>query len=300
MKPIGRGVVVALGLVATLSGCSMTSVREHPDFASGKRKIHVVAILPTEVEYRHLVFTGENERDPEREKSIASDIESGMVAALQSRGYTAKLDVVEKARSGDKEFNFQLEQFRSAYGQAAKELYAQAMVAEGESTKFKVGVGPLANTFAGLAGADALIIANYQGFDKSSGLMAKEITSSVLLAALTGVYYGPAKSGGRIELSLIDGVSGDVLWSNVFGGPVSAGNSLTSAMARLPQVPGAGDTQVAAGSPAPAPTAAVTASAEAPPAAGMAPAVAANQAHDSAADSSPVPAKQAQPAEAAP
>jgi hypothetical protein len=291
MKQIGKGAIVALVLAATLSGCAMTTVRQHPDFASGKRKINVVAILPTEVEYRHLVFTGENERDPEREKSIASQLESDMVAALQSRGYKAKLDVVEKTHAGDKEFNFQLEQLRSAYVQVAKELYARGMVEEGESTKFKVGVGPLANTFAAIAGADALIIANYQGFDKSSGLMAKEITTSALLGALTGVYYAPAKSGGRVELSLIDGVSGDVLWSNASAGPVSANNSLASAMARLPVVPAVGDTTVASNGPAPAAAATVTTGAQA--------AVAAGQAHD-AADSKLPPAKQGKPAEVAP
>jgi len=274
MKQIGRGVVVSLVLVATLSGCAMTSVRQHPDFASGKRKINVVAILPIGAEYRHLVFTGENERDPEREKTIASEIESDMVAALQWRGYKAKLDVAEKARSGDKEFNFQLEQFRSAYGQVAKELYARGMVEEAESTKFKVGVGPLANSLATIAGADALMIANYQGFDKSPGLMAKEITTSALLGALTGVYYAPAKSGGRIELSLIDGVSGDVLWSNASAGPTSANNSLTKAMAQLPVIPSTGDTKPASDNPTLPASVAATA---------RTPAVAAEtQAHDAA------------------
>lgn len=245
MKKIGRG-GVALVLVVMLSGCgTMTSVRQHPDFVTGKRKINVIAILPVDTEYRHLVFTGENERDPEREKSISTELESDLVSALQGRGYKTKLDVVEKARSGDKEFNFQLEQFKTAYIQAAKELYARAMVEEGESTQFKVGVGPLANNFAVIAGADALMIANYQGFDKSGGLMAKEVTTSVLLGALTGVYYAPAKSGGRVELSLIDGVSGDVLWSNAFAGPVSASRSLTSAMVRLPVVPSTGDINLA-------------------------------------------------------
>ena len=146
-----------------------------------------------------------------------------------------------------------------------------------------------------IAGADALIIANYQGFDKSSGLMAKEITSSVLLGALTGVYYAPAKSGGRIELSLIDGVSGDVLWSNVFGGSLSAGNNLSIAMARLPSVPVTGETKVA--SDGPASTGAVTATAL--PASPAPAAVAANQIHNTS-DSSSVPAKPGQPAEAAP
>lgn len=271
MKQIGRGVIVALLLAATLSGCAMTSVRQHPDFANGERKIKVVAILPAEVEYRHLVFTGENERDAEREKTIASEIESGMGVALQNRGYTTKFDVLNKARSGDKEFNFQLEQLKGAYVQISKELYAQPMVAEEESTKFKVGVGPLANPFAEIAGADALILARYQGFDKSGGLLAKEITGSVLLAALTGVYYVPAKSGGQIELSLIDGVSGEVLWSNAFGGPMEANASLMHATVLLPSVPGAAETKVATENLAPVNAGAATAetppATEAPPAA---------------------------------
>ena len=249
MKQIGRGVIVALVLLATLSGCAMTSVRQHPEFASGKRKINVVAILPSEVEYRHLVFTGENERDAELEKSIASSIESGMSSVLQSHGYTAKSEVLDKAKSGDKEFNFQLEQLKGAYVQVAKELYAQPMVQVEKSDKFKVGVGPLANPFANVAGADALILVRYQGFDKSSGLLTKEVVASALLGVLTGSYYVPAKNGGQIELSLIDGVSGEVLWSNTSGGPVSAYASLVNATAKLPAAPVLGGVAVAAGAP---------------------------------------------------
>jgi hypothetical protein len=304
MKQIERGIIVALLLVATLSGCAMTSVRQHPDFANGERKIKVVAILPSEVEFRHLVFTGENERDPEREKSIASEIESGMATALQGRGYAAKMDVIEKSQSGDKEFNFQLEQFRSAYVQASKELYARAMVEEDESTKFKVGVGPIANPFAAVAGADALMIASYQGFDKSSGLMAKEITTSVLLAALTGVYYGPAQSGGRIELSLIDGVSGNVLWSNASAGPVSAYATLSSATAPLPILAGAGDTKAASGNPIPGSAGTIgetpPAAAEVPPAAVDTTAAASTAHPNSTTDKSLASANQSQPAGAMP
>lgn len=251
MKKIGRGLVVALLLLATLSGCAMTSVRQHPDFASGKRKINVVAILPSEVEYRHLVFTGENERDSEREKSIATDLESGMSTVLQAHGYTPKSDILDKARSGDKEFNFQLEQLKGAYVQVAKELYAQPMIQVEKADKFKVGVGPLANPFATIAGADALMLARYQGFDKSSGLVTKEIVASALLAALTGSYYVPAKNGGQIELSLIDGVSGEILWSNASGGPVGAYASLMSATAKLPSAPVSDDVKAAAGNDAP-------------------------------------------------
>lgn len=223
-----------LVLLVALSGCATTSVRQHPDFASGERKIKVVAILPVEVEYRHLVFTGENERDAEREQSIAREIESGMSVVLQRNGYVAKTDVLDKARSGDKEFNFQLEQLNGAFVQVAKELYAQPMVQVEQSNKFKVGVGPLANTFSAIAGADALVLTRYQGFDKSSGLMTKEVFSSVLFASLTGSISVPAKRGGQIELSLIDGVTGEILWSNTASGPVGAFANLENAMAKLP------------------------------------------------------------------
>lgn len=247
MKQAGKGMVVALVLAVMLSGCAMTSVRQNPDFASGKRKIHVVAILPPEVEYRHLVFTGENERDAEQEKIIATDIESGITTVLQNHGYTVKSDILDKAQSGDKEFNFKLEQFKGAYVQIAKELYAQPMLQVEQANKFKVGVGSIANPFADICGADALILARYQGFDKSTGLMTKEIVSSALLAALTGSYYVPAKSGGQIELSLIDGVSGEILWSNIAGGPMGVYASLVNATAKLPAAPVAEDGKATAG-----------------------------------------------------
>lgn len=271
MKKIGGGLVVAVVLLATLSGCAMTSVRQHPDFASGQRKIKVVAILPSEVEYRHLVFTGENERDSAREQSIATDIESGMSSVLESHGYAAKSDILDKARSGDKDFNFQLEQLKDAYVQVAKEMYAQPMVPVEKADKFKVGVGPLANPFATLAGADALMLARYQGFDKSKGLVAKEIVASALLAALTGSYYVPANNGGTIELSLIDGVSGEILWSNVSGGPVGAYASLTSAMTKLPSAPVSEDVKAAANDAPNAPVVTAAAPAEAPKAAAAQP-----------------------------
>lgn len=212
----------------------MTTVRQHPDFASGKRQVNVVAILPADAEYRHLVFTGENERDAAREQSIATDIEANMASILGNHGFTPKTDLLEKARAGDKELNFQLEQLKGAYVQVEKELYAQTMVQEEESTRFKVGVGALANPFAASSGADALLLARYQGFDKSEGLIAKEIVASALLAALTGSYVVPAKNGARVELSLIDGTTGDVLWSNTGVGPTSTYSLLLNATAKLP------------------------------------------------------------------
>lgn len=226
-----------LAIAALMSACATTTVRQHPDFASGKRKITIVAVMPADVEYRNLVFTGENERDPEREKAIATEIETGMSTVLQKLGYTPKSGLLDKAQAGDREFNFQLEQIRGAYGLISKDLYARPQLPVEESTKFRLGVGPLANTFAAQSGADALIFARYHGFTKSDGLIAKEVVASALLAALTGAYYIPIRSSGQIELSLIDGVSGDVLWSNVAGGQQGSLAILDGVSARLPPGP---------------------------------------------------------------
>lgn len=239
MKLDWKGIGTVLAVVSVLTACETTTVRQHPDFASGKRKIATVAVMPPDVEFRNLVFTGENERDAEREKTIAGEIEAGMNQVLVKHGYTPKSVLLDKARAGDREFNFQLEQIRNAYGLLSKDLYARPQLPVEESTKFKLGVGPLANPFASLSGADALIFTRYFGFSKSDGLIAKEVVASALLAALTGAYYIPIKSSGQIELSLIDGVSGDVLWSNMAGGQQGSQAMLAGAASRLPPGPAA-------------------------------------------------------------
>lgn len=235
-KSVATWVVLFIVLISA-AGCAMTPVRQHPDFASGKRKVQVVAILPPDVEYRHLVFTGENERDPQREQAISQDLANSAEALLQARGYSVKTDLLKKLEAGDKQFNFEYEQLKGAYAQASKELYAQPMVQIEESNKFKVGLGSIVNPFAAGCGADALLLARYAGFDKSGGLIAKEVIGSALLAALTGAYYVPAKNGGSIEVALIDGITGEVLWSNSAGGPIGHGASLNLALTKLPAVP---------------------------------------------------------------
>lgn len=234
MKTVLRSVIVGLVVITALTACSMTPVRQHPDFASGKQKVRVVAILPADVEFRHLVFTGENERDTALEQSIATELNSGAGAMLQSRGYLIKEDLLKRAEAGDKQFNFEYEQFKSAYSQVYKELYAQPMMQEEQANKFKLGIGPLANPIAQSCNADALLLVRYAGFDKSHGLLAKEIVGSALLAVLTGVVASPAPKGGHIDLALIDGVSGDILWTNSYAGPVPHGASLNMAMSKLP------------------------------------------------------------------
>jgi hypothetical protein len=109
-------------------------------------------------------------------------------------------------------------------------------VLEQQSKTFKVGVGPIANLFAVAGGADALVLTRYFGFDKSGGQRAKEVVANVLPAVLTHVAASSPGAGGRVEVGLVDGMSGDVLWTNKFAAPEPAGTILQRALEALPSV----------------------------------------------------------------
>lgn len=220
--------------VVVASGCATTSVRQHPEFAAAKRTVKTVAVLPPEVEFRQIVFTGENERDSLREATISSELSSAVQTALEQRGYTANMDLQDRLKEGDKQFNFDYEQLKTAYAQASKELYQRNQVTVDESAKFKVGLGPIANAFTAASGADALVLVRYWGFDKSGGQVTKEIIAGALLGVLTGFVAIPGKSGSRLEVAVVDGVSGEVLWANTLGGPSTPAAILQRAVATLP------------------------------------------------------------------
>lgn len=233
--PLPLRTLTVLMTLTLVTACAMTSVRQHPDFASAKRTPKTIAVLPPDVEYVQITFDGEDQRDSAKEADIAAKLSSEIKGTIEERGYKPAMGLLERLNGSDKELSFQYEQFKTAYAQASKDLYAKGAVPEDESTKFKVSVGPIANTFSAASAADALVYVRFWGFDKSGGQTAKEMAGAVLLAALTGVMRVPASTGGRIELAVIDGTSGEVLWSNTFGAPnQNYSGILKGVIAKLP------------------------------------------------------------------
>ena len=232
------GGAMILVLLLVLGGCAeLTTVREHPEFASQTRKIARVAILPPEVEYTRLVFTGDNERDPKQERSIAATLVAVSAPGFRERGYTVSETDIRKQIAEDPDLAYELEQLRNAYNTAAQELYDGKSVSVEDSAKFKVTLGPMVNLLADRADADGLVLMRYSGFSKSDGLMNKERLGNALLAGLTGVYYEPARTGGALEIALIDGTTGEVLWCNVAGqATVGSGMILSQALKPLRRI----------------------------------------------------------------
>jgi len=251
------GIVAALALGV---GCApmMTSVRQHPDFASTKRTVRVIAVLPLDVEHYLINFNTSNERDVDKEIEIRAQLSENIKVELEKRGYAVKTDLTAQVSGADGQFSAEYEKLATAYAQASKELYARKSVPVSDSAKFNVSVGSTPGAFVAADGADALFVARYSGFEKSG--------ARVMRDALIGAFIGlgasratrsSSSSGGKsapqplpprvwassesaqygraIEVALIDGASGEVLWANTYGvTPEDAGAMLAKAMAAFP------------------------------------------------------------------
>jgi hypothetical protein len=227
---------VALLASAMLAGCgAMTTVRSHPDFADSKRIVRTVAVLPSDVESVKLNFTGENEHDLEAEESLRTELDGAVEQTLQNFGYQPRRTLLDTLGKQDKQLSFEFEQFKESYGRASQELYQKARIPESEAKNFKAGVGPAVIVLALAAEADALFFVRYRAYTKSGGMVAKDIIAASLLAAVTGVVAVPAKDSSAVEVALIDGVTGDILWSNIARQPRAGTAVLGVAFIGLPR-----------------------------------------------------------------
>lgn len=231
-------VLLLSSMVVLLSACASmktTTVRENPEFANANRPVKTVALLRPEVDVTRITFTGENDHDTLAEEDIRGKVCITMQGSLEQHGYQVKTELIDQLNGDNKQLNFDFEQLKAAYAQASKELYAKRNVPEQEANNFKVGIGPVANRFASASGADALLYIRYAGFTKTGGQIAKDIIAASLIGALTGVVAVPASQGGSVEVALIDGVSGDVLWTNTYAGPGGGAPIFQNILASLPQ-----------------------------------------------------------------
>lgn len=239
MKALRRPIVVGLALavvVSLASGCAVTPIRQHPDFASAARKVESIGVLPPDVEHVRVVFNGDNERVTEKELTVAAELTQGLETSLKNKHYVVRpwLDTTQKEQHPN--LNFDLQQVRTAYNEAAKQLFDKPANEE-ESKQYRVSLGPVVNPIATLVNAEALLYVRFFGFEKSGGQQTKDILAGALLGVLTGVVSVPRPDGAAMEVALIDGVTGDVLWANRgadgalgYGAPLMAENIL----ARLP------------------------------------------------------------------
>ncbi|QOL26715.1 hypothetical protein LP316_05290 [Thalassotalea sp. LPB0316] len=228
-------VLVAVILV---SGCAQTTVRHHQDFESVARNVQSVVLLPAQVEIEQINFDGDNTPLEEKSALIRSQIEAIAEFKLASES----LEVVEfdfaQAIEQDEEFAYAITQAKEAWETAKGELYEQGLVSEKEKANFQASLGSALNIIADKTGADSALLIQYSGFEKSSGMIAKDVASSVLVGVLTlgAVVPIQATEGAFIDVALVDTNSGKVIWANRKGGTTADATPAEIVFGELPDL----------------------------------------------------------------
>lgn len=205
--------ISALGI-----GCAETTIRQHNDLREHLHEINSVVIAPPAVTIEYVVFNGQNEHLSEREEQLKGALRAVAKQELEAHGFEVVDFDFAKAIDEDEEFAFQVERVKTEFNFLRRDLYKSATIRESDMSSFQVSVGAAANTVSQMTGADAVLLIHYYGFEKSAGLKAKDATIAIIVGVLTGVVAVAPPSGAMVEIAMIDGVTGDVLWTNVRGG----------------------------------------------------------------------------------
>jgi hypothetical protein len=228
---IRTGLLLAM---IVMTGCATTTVREHPELETHLRRVNSIVIAPPAVNIQQINFTGENERLAESETAIRAELIKLAQSALQSKGFEVIEFDFETAISEDEEFAYTLNQVSEGFSEARKQLYARAVIPEDEKRSIKASVGTAVNMVSEKSGADAVMLINYEGMKKSGGEVAKDVAVAVMLTLLTGSTPVSNTEASYVEIAVVDGVTGDITWSNIFNSPQLSTQGATAALQPLP------------------------------------------------------------------
>lgn len=204
-----------LFVAVLVSACATTSVREHPTLEAQLLDVDSVLIVTPAVTIEKVNISADNERLTELESSIQKELISLAVTELSARGFEIVEFDLEAAITEDENLAYAVTQAEEGFDEAKKTLYEESLTEE-EKRKFQVSVGTAVNIISEKSGADAVLLMHYIGYKKSAGHVAKDVAVGVLSGLLLGVVPVSSNESSYVEIAFIDGVTGDVLWTNIF------------------------------------------------------------------------------------
>ncbi|MBW2714341.1 MAG: hypothetical protein JRC77_11405 [Deltaproteobacteria bacterium] len=225
-------VTMITGFLAT--GCASTGVLQHEDLNKHLLEIDSVVIAPPVVSIEYVAFDSLNERMRDEEERIRRSLVNVAERALYDHGYDVVEFDFEQALNEDSEFAFRVELLRHEFGFIRRELRENPNKPEGSRDSFRSSVGSIANTLSEKSGADAILLMHYNGFQKSAGLIVKDATVALAVGVLTGITLVSPQNGATVELVMIDGTTGSVLWADVRGAAGLNAQATKTSMEDLP------------------------------------------------------------------
>ncbi|MBT8439864.1 MAG: hypothetical protein KJO91_09065 [Gammaproteobacteria bacterium] len=221
-------------ILALITACATTTVREHPTLESQLLDVDSVLIVTPAVTIEQINFSADNERLIDLENTIKNDLISLATRELTARGFEVVDYDLEKAISEDENLAYAVNQAEEGFSEAKETLYEEQL-SEEEKRKFQVSVGTAVNIISEKSGADAVLLMHYIGYEKSAGYVAKDVAVGVLSGLLLGVVPTSGNTSSYVEVAFIDGVTGDVLWTNVFSAATLDLTAANKAMEAFPE-----------------------------------------------------------------
>jgi len=202
-------------LITTGCATTTTNVRQHSTLESQLIDVDSVLVVTPAVTIEKINFSDQNERMTELENDLKQQLITLANEKLTEKGFEVVKFDIEKAIEEDEQLAYAVTQAREGFQEAKKTLYDSSLTQQ-QMQNFKVSVGTAVNIVSEKSGADAVLLLHYSGQRKSGGSVAKDIAVGVLVGLLTG--YAPVSSfeASIVEAAFIDGVTGDVLWSNIY------------------------------------------------------------------------------------
>lgn len=207
---------LSLLLVLVCASACTTSIRQHPGFAEYKKTHKTVAILTPDVKMEYHSFDGTN-RMPDREAAIRAQILKELPPLLAKRGFQVQPVDFEAWMQQYPQMRAEMGRIWVSYDQITKDLYSKQMD-EKEAFQTQKTLGPAVNPFADAAKTDMLMMVKFEGFEKSGGMQAKDLTVAITMGVLLGVAPMSPSDAAAVHAVLIDGTTGNILWSNVAPG----------------------------------------------------------------------------------
>ena len=201
-----------------LFGCANnTTVRHASDWQDHRKNIKSIVIIPDDIKVVEITFGGDGDNLPEKEDIITNFVNEELSGLLQAKGFDAK--IIDPTILENPDMAFAIEELDNSYTSIAEETYQAAFMTKEKASKMEHSLGELVAPIGALTEADAILLVDFDGAEKSSGMIAKDVAVSVITTLLTG--STPVANTERLtgHFALIDAKDGDLLWSNINTSP---------------------------------------------------------------------------------
>lgn len=227
-----------IGALVWLTGCAQTTVRHHEDFKEVAKNIESVVIIPADVDVELIVFDGDNEQLVDKEIAIQKEIHALAKQKLEAENLKViDFDFAKEAEQ-DEEFAYALTQAKEAWDASKTDMYQAGLVSEKDKAKFQTNLGSVLNIIADKTGAESALLVHFSAYEKSKGVIAKDVASSVLVGVLTlgAVVPVQATEGSFIDVALVETAEGRVIWANRKVGASADSSTAEFALKELPDL----------------------------------------------------------------